>query len=193
MPMAIKDFEYYVQLRTLLTHSLLHLFMQTAYSARRIPVKSRNELLVRYLKPKIKQSEYSMLKKDIRVLINIGRNAKGNLEKRMVELLSVAGKHQFNGVQRLYDLLVHLQENHGLVSHLFNPDTKAEPEILYVLEDHIEHCFENDEQVAPVSMLIQSNKAPNLVDIINQQRSFQAEMKEWNDVSKQAHLVLHPA
>ena len=55
------------------------------------------------------------------------------------------------------------------------------------------HCFDNEEQVAPVSMLIQSDKAPTLIDIINEQRSFQAEMKEWNDVSKQAHLVLHPA
>lgn len=191
--MAIKDFEYYVQLRTLLTHSLLHLFMQTAYATRRIPVKSRNEVLVRYLKPKIKHPDCSMLKKDIRVLINIGRNAKGNLERRMVELLSVSNKHQLNGVQRLYDLLVHLQEHHGVESHLFNPDTKAEPEILYVLEDHIEYCFDKSEQVAPVSMLIQSEKAPTLVDIINQQCSFQAEMKEWNTDNKQAHLILHPA
>ncbi len=62
-----------------------------------------------------------------------------------------------------------------------------------VLEEHIEHCFDHyDSQVAPLSMLIQLERAPELIDIINQHGWFIAEMEEWNNNTFQAHLLLHP-
>jgi hypothetical protein len=41
-------------------------------------------------------------------------------------------------------------------------------------------------------MLIQSESAPQLEAIIKQHGWFSAEMKEWNESTYQAHLVLHP-
>lgn len=191
--MAINDFEYYQNLRRVLTDSLLHLLIQVAYSERFVPIEKRNEVLIRYLKPKLKQKSWSNVKKDIRVMIQIGRKQNGNLERRMYELLNVSKNCDFDGVQKLYDLLVYLDEEEGFPSLLFESNEKTLPEVLYVLEDHIEHCFEKDRQIAPVSMLLQSERAPSLINIINRQQTFKAELHEWNDESNQAHLLLHPS
>jgi len=190
--MAINDFEYYQSLRRVLTDSLLHLLIQVAHSERFVPVEKRNDILTRYLKPKLKQKAWANVKKDIRVMIQIGRKQNGNLERRMYELLNVSKNCDFDGVQKLYDLLVYLDEKEGFPSQLFESDDKVQAEVLYVLEDHIEHCFENKKQVAPVSVLLQSERAPTLVDIINKRDAFKAELHEWNSDNNQAHLLLHP-
>ncbi|HBC3902220.1 TPA: hypothetical protein KD856_003962 [Vibrio parahaemolyticus] len=47
-------------------------------------------------------------------------------------------------------------------------------------------------QVAPCSMLIQLERAPELIDAINHHGYFIAEMKEWNAETHQAHILIHP-
>ncbi len=62
-----------------------------------------------------------------------------------------------------------------------------------MLGDHIKHCFDTDnQQIAPLSMLIQSESAPQLEAIIKQQGWFSSEMKELNEATFQAHIILHP-
>ncbi len=104
-------------------------------------------------------------------------------------------KASVNDAQRLFDLLNILFDEHGFDSRLFKEDEQTEPEIIYVLQDHLEHCFENDgKQTAPVSLLIEfvKNTPDTLITLINQTRLFIAALHEHNSETKQTHIQLHP-
>ncbi|MDC5853598.1 hypothetical protein [Vibrio europaeus] len=68
-------------------------------------------------------------------------------------------------------------------SRLFDKEAPIEPGVLYMLEEHLEHGFDNtDQQVAPLSVLIQSELLPH----IEQHGLFRAEMKERQAEQHQA-------
>ncbi|ANS87345.1 hypothetical protein VSVS12_03644 [Vibrio scophthalmi] len=126
-------------------------------------------------------------------MLATARNKQGNLERKLYELNEQARKTQLAGAEKIYSLLVYLYDDEGLESRLFDESIDAEPGIIYKLEDHIDHCFNKDGiQKAPISMLIQLERAPDLIDAINKHGSFSAEMKEWNDTTYQAHILIHP-
>ena len=67
-------------------NALLHLYSTMSETDRFTPIAKRNEVLVRYLKPILKVSEYRSVKNEIKRLISVGRDVKGNLEGKLVEL-----------------------------------------------------------------------------------------------------------
>ncbi len=188
-----RDFEYYHNLHNLVTHALLHLLGKVSATSRHVPINTRNEILIRYLKPKVTNKGLSNIKKDIKLMLNVARKQGGNLEMRLYDLNSRANRTKLVGAEKLYNLLVHLYDVEGIESRLFEDGSEAEPGILYMFEDQIEHGFDHEQkQVAPLSMLIQLERAPELIDSINQHGLFLAEMKEWNAETRQAHIVVHP-
>ncbi len=188
-----RDFDYYYNLNTLVTNALLHLLCKVASTSRHVPTTTRNEILVKYLKPKIADKSLSNIKKDIKLMLNVARKKGGNLEMKLHELNVQASKAKLAGAERLYNLLVYLYDEEGIESRLFEEGSEAEPGIIYMLEEHIEHGFNQDnKQVAPLSMLIQLERAPELIDSINHHGYFIAEMKEWNAETHQAHILIHP-
>jgi hypothetical protein len=63
-----------------------------------------------------------------------------------------------------------------------------------MLEEQVEHSFDQEHnQVTPLSMLIQLERAPELINSINAHGLFLAEMKEWNAEIHQAHILVRPA
>jgi hypothetical protein len=188
-----KDFDYYRNLHQLITHALLHLLSQVSRSSRYVPVTRRNEILLKYLKPKLGDKALSNIKKDIKLMIQTARSKGSNLEMKLYELNDKAKQTKIAGAEKLYSLLVYLYDEERIESRLFEEGQATEPGILYLLEEHIEHCFDyDDSQIAPLSMLIQLERAPELIDVINRHGWFIAEMKEWNSDTSQAHLLLHP-
>ncbi|MGR5096800.1 DUF2913 family protein [Vibrio maritimus] len=188
-----KDFEYYKNLHSLVSHALLHLLFQVSTSSRYVPVTRRNEILLKYLKPKLNDKALLNIKKDIKLMIQTARSKGSNLEMKLYEINEKAKQTKIAGAEKLYSLLVYLYDEERIESRLFEEGQAAEPGILYMLEEHIEHCFDHDDsQVAPLSMLIQLERAPELIDVINRHGWFIAEMKEWNRDTLQAHLLLHP-
>ncbi len=126
-------------------------------------------------------------------MLSVARKKGGNLEMRLYELNSKANHTKLVGAEKLYNLLVHLYDVEGIESRLFEEGSEAEAGILYMIEEQIEHGFDHDHnQVAPLSMLIQLEQAPELINSINQHGLFLAEMKEWNAETHQAHLIVHP-
>ncbi len=98
-----------------------------------------------------------------------------------------------NHLQYLFDLLNLLESEHGYRSQLCNENEVPIVDVIYLLQDHIEYCFnENGKQIAPVSMLFESENVLSLVDLINKTGLFCAEVKEFNKTKKQAHILLHP-
>ncbi len=128
-------------------------------------------------------------------MIQTARSKGSNLEMKLYDLNEKATQTKIDGLEKLYGLLVYLYDEEGIESKLFEKGTKAEPGILYMLQDHIEHGFDETtgKQQTPVSMLIQHERAPELIETINKHGWFVAEMKEWNASTYQAHLLIHPA
>ncbi|MDN3661187.1 DUF2913 family protein [Vibrio agarivorans] len=189
------DFTYYNQLQKLVNQSLLHLYMHIAYTSRIVPTSKRNEILLKYLKPKLKDKRCSAVKKDVRVMIRTARSARGDLEKKLWELDSLANKAAVNGAEKLYSLIEYVYQQLNIRVELFNEDSPAyESRVCYVLRDHIENCFDDEnKQVAPLSLLVQGNDHVTLIDAVNSTGLFRCELHELNTDTNQAHLLLHPA
>ena len=189
--------QYYQQLSSVIDNALLHLYCQIAITKRFVPITQRNTILCRFLKPKIKNAHYKIIKGDIKRMILIGQRPGGNIEAKLNELrkMTMEYKDKMNGAQHLYDLLNHLFDDHGFDSQLFNNDEITEKEIIYIIGEHLENCFELDgQQIAPISLCIQfeKNTPEILLTLINQTLLFIAELKEYNTTNQEAHILLHP-
>ena len=188
-----KDFDYYHNLHNVITHALLHLLCKVSSAQRFVPVTTRNEILIKYLKPKLNDRSLSNIKKDIKLMLNVARKKGGNLEMRLNQLNSQSSRATLVGAEKLYNLLVHLYDAEGIESRLFEEGSEAEPNIIYMIEEQIEYGFNQEhKQIAPLSMLIQLERAPDLISSINAHGLFIAEMKEWNAETHQAHILVHP-
>lgn len=188
-----KDFDYYHNLHNVITHALLHLLCKVSSTQRFVPVTTRNEILIKYLKPKLNDRSLSNIKKDIKLMLNVARKKGGNLEMRLDQLNSQSSRATLVGAEKLYNLLVHLYDAEGIESRLFEEGSEAEPNIIYMIEEQIEYGFNQEhKQIAPLSMLIQLERASELIGSINAHGLFIAEMKEWNAETHQAHILVHP-
>jgi len=186
---------YHQLLSDVIENSLLHLYGQVASNDHFVPLAKRNTLLCKYLKPKLKQPEYKVIKGDIKRMVLAGQRKGGDLEAKLNELYTLSLDYQAkaNDAQSLYDLLNILLDEHGFDSKMFDESVKAKPGVIYVLQEHLENCFEeNGKQIAPVSMLIEYESVSLLIELINGTNLFFAELKEYNQNTKQAHIELHP-
>ncbi|MEZ8021299.1 MULTISPECIES: hypothetical protein [Vibrio] len=50
--------------------------------------------MVEFIKPKIKQPQYSKCKKELKTMLSIGRNAKGNLEENLWQMNEINLSYQ---------------------------------------------------------------------------------------------------
>lgn len=191
----MNDKRYYQLLSELIDNSLLHLYFNVSSTTRFTPVHRRNDILVRFIKEKSKVMRYRPLKTEIKRMLLLGKNKNGNLESRLLELHRLAMElfDNVNHLQYLFDLLNLLESEHGYRSQLCNENEVPIVDVIYLLQDHIEYCFnEHGKQIAPVSMLFESENVLSLIDIINKTGLFFAEVKEFNETKQQAHILLHP-
>jgi hypothetical protein len=162
-------------------------------SDRFIPISKRNDILTKYLKPKLKEKAFSSLKKDIRLMLNIAKSKQGNLEKRLYELHSLADECKPTDLSKLMELLVYLNDEANIDSKVYEEDQETLPNVLYMLESHIEHCFDDNEmQIAPISMLIHTPLPDEVIDAVHKFNRFSCEMKQWDRETNHVHLLLHP-
>ena len=130
-------------------------------------------------------------------MILIGQRSGGNIESKLKELrqLAMEYKSKMNDAKNVYDLLAYLFDDHGFYSRLFDGNEAAEKEVIYIIKEHLENCFELDgQQIAPISLCIQfeKNTPEMLLTLINQTSLFIAELKEYNTTNQEAHILLHP-
>ncbi|ACK48935.1 hypothetical protein Sbal223_4481 (plasmid) [Shewanella baltica OS223] len=72
-------------------------------------------------------------------------------------------------------------------------DTQREPDMIYMLQEHVENGFiASGEQVAPVSLFLESDKVISVVDLVNATGLFQTEIQQHNVDEKQGHILLIP-
>ncbi|NOI77408.1 DUF2913 family protein [Vibrio coralliilyticus] len=189
-----KDLEYYHNLRQTVTHALLHLLVRVSASERYTPLSTRNEILVKFLKPKLHDKSLSNIKKDLKIMLSTARQKGASLEHRLYELNEHAKRTQLPGVENLYALLVHLYEEEGIESRRLERGTEPEPGILYMIEESDEPDVDpHTNEHGPLSMRIQAEAAPSLISAIHRFGGYTAEMREWDPITHRAHILLQPA
>ena len=180
-----------------LDNALLHLYLSVAETERFTPQAKRNDILVRYLKPMIKDKRYQQAKKEIRSLISLGRIASYDLESKIVGLYELSQRYdqQATKAKQLFDLLTFIEAELTLPTRFLNVrgNERKLPNTIYMLQEHIENGFTvSGEQVAPVSLFLESDKVIDVVDLVNATGLFLAEIQQHNVDEKQGHILLHP-
>ncbi|MFW1364120.1 DUF2913 family protein [Vibrio parahaemolyticus] len=76
--------------------------------------------MLKWLKPKVKQVKYKLIKKELKSIVLAGRDHSGWLEKRLCELreLSLDYREKLNDMHKLHYLLEHLREDYGIKTDL---------------------------------------------------------------------------
>lgn len=110
----MNDFDYYLQLNRLIDNALLHLLSSVAASERMLPTPRRNDILVHFLKPKLKDKEYKLVRKDVRAMLQVARRLNGNLERKLYALTALSESLGLTDLERLYRLFTYLEQQHGM-------------------------------------------------------------------------------
>ncbi len=187
-----RNFDYYHQLNNTVTYALLHLYSQIALTPRFTPKLQRNAMLIKFLKPKLKMKSCALIKSELRLMLNIGRNKQQDLEKALIDINQKAQVLHTKGTEKLYSLLNYLT-GEGFPSELFFEGDVAQPGVVYLLEEHITAGFdESGNQVAPISLLVQHENALSIPEVVTRHGCFASEMKEWSSTQHNAHILLHP-
>ncbi len=152
-------------------------------------------MAIRYLKNVLLTTEYKPIKKQLKELLVTFRKPGVDAERKLTELHRILDQAEMakNDCDRLYSLLYHLSERYGIESEVVQEDTVKKPGVIYLLKDHIDTCF-NDagQQVAPLSLCIESPGYRELPNIIALSGRFMAVLQEENKALEQAHFQLHP-
>lgn len=180
-----------------LDNALLHLYLSVAETNRFTPKAKRNEILVRYLKPMIKDMPFKKAKKEIKNLISLGRVTSCDLEAKLVELYELSKRYdqKVTDARQLFNLLTLIDAELTLSTKFLNVlgNEQTLPNTIYMLQEQVENGFvESGEQVAQVSLFLESELVTRLAEFINSTGLFQAEIQQHNAVAKQGHIVLHP-
>lgn len=78
-----KNLQHYYMLEKLVTNALTALYLEISTQKGYWTVKKRNDYLIKFLKSRSKMPKFAVCKKDIKAMLVVGRNAKGDLEKKL--------------------------------------------------------------------------------------------------------------
>jgi len=163
-------------------NALLHLWMKVSTSKQFVPTKTRNEWLVKYFKPKLKDSNYKLIKNDLKTMLRIARHPNGDLERRLNELHDLSDKHLRNDVQTLYAWLNWIFDEHGIESKLWE-ETEERPEgVLCMRRKSLLEAFsDTNQQIAPVPMFLHHSDALRLFELINKNDAMHLEATRFDE------------
>ena len=178
-------------------NGLLHLYLTAAETSRFTTKGKRNNILISYLKPMIKDKRYQPCKKDIKNLLLFARVVNSDLEAKLVELRDLSLRYASNATdaKQLFNLLTIIKREQGFPAFFLNgiSDPKRVPNTIYIVQEHVENGFiDTGEQVAPVSLFLESDKVETLVDFINETGLFYAKIQQINNINQKGHILLNP-
>ncbi len=191
---TMSKLKYHQAFTRLTTLTLLHLYSYIDMSPKFIPIKKRNELLIKFLKKQITLQCNIIIKKDIKMLIHQARQGI-NIEKKLGELHKVNCQYgkRLTDSDHLFILFTYLYEEHDIKSMLYDPESKQESGIIYTDSGLINTYF-SDEGILtkPLPLSIIMDKPSQLVDIINNHGGvFIVEHLSTSINNQCANLLLH--
>ncbi len=165
----MSSYKYERLLSTTIDNALLHLWISVANSRNHVSRDVRNQILVRWFKPKINKIKYKTIKKEIKSIIQAGKYGTALLEERLCELreLSQSYRDRLNDMHKLHYLLEYLREDHGITADLNEGVSEYLPSTLYVSQAHLEQCFSDEQQqIKPLSVSLSNINVDNFIHIV---------------------------
>ncbi|WP_299141111.1 DUF2913 family protein [uncultured Vibrio sp.] len=188
-----KNLKYYQTLDALVSHALLALYCTISQQGGFWTTKKRNALLVKIIKPKVKQPQFSTCKAEIKMMLSIGRSPNGNLERQLWDMnqLNLEYKAKFSQADELYIMLNGLFEQHQFPSMLENSEKDMEGDTLYMKEKDIENGFDEDNnQIKPLAMTVKTERLKALIEAVQANGLYRVEV-DHVDEHEVIHLLLH--
>ncbi|PML40329.1 DUF2913 family protein [Vibrio sp. 10N.261.52.A1] len=188
-----RNLKHYQALDALATHALLALYCTMSKQGGFWTVKRRNERLVKFIKPKVKQPQFSTCKPEIKTMLSIGRNPIGNLEQKLwdVNRLNLEYQAKFSQADELYIMLSGLFEQHQFPSMLEDIEKGLEVDTLYMKEKGIENGFDEDNnQIKPLAMTVKTHRLKALIEAVQANGIYRVEV-DHVDEHEVIHLLLH--
>ncbi|NOI98153.1 DUF2913 family protein, partial [Vibrio sp. T3Y01] len=101
----MSEHSYHQLIKSTFENTLLHLYFQVKLSNHFVKEEQRNKIIIDFLKPKIKQTRYSIIKKKLKTVC-LMKNKFGSIEKHLESVLSqYSAIESQNDVDKLYALL----------------------------------------------------------------------------------------
>lgn len=166
-------YHYYRSISTIVTHALLHLYSEMSKKKQFYPIPKRNEILTKWLKPRMALAAFKGCKKEIKAAIQIGKG-KGSIEFALLRLNETNEQYRnnFKEADELYILLLTLYEQHGIASMTTSKELDAEDDsVIYMTEQEKAEGFDGSfTQIKPLKAWIKGvdfSLLSNLVESIS--------------------------
>ncbi|PMI46066.1 DUF2913 family protein [Vibrio cyclitrophicus] len=188
-----RNLKHYQALDELVTNALLALYCTMSQQGGFWTTKKRNELLVKFIKPKLKKPQFLTCKNEIKTMLNIGRSATGSLEQKLWDInrLNLEYQAKFSQADELYIMLSGLFEQHQFPSMLENSEKDLERDTLYMKEKGIENGFDEDNnQIKPLAMTVKTERLKALIEAVQAKGIYRVEV-DHVDEHEVIHLLLH--
>ncbi|HBC3374021.1 TPA: DUF2913 family protein [Vibrio parahaemolyticus] len=183
---------YHQLLKSTIEHSLLHLYFHIKASSSFVKEEQRNKIIIEFLKPKIKQTQYSLIKKKLKTIC-LMKNKFGSIERNLENVLDEYYSAEIkNDVDKLYSLLETLERN-GLDTKLIEESPTKINDVVYLDRTHIDNCFnEENRQIKPISLFIRTNELNRFTKCLEKQDYFKFSESKIIEESDVYHYQLHP-
>ncbi|PHN85086.1 hypothetical protein CSB62_15495 [Vibrio splendidus] len=188
-----RNLKHYQALDELVTNALLALYCTMSQQGGFWTTKKRNELLVKFIKPKLKKPQFLTCKNEIKTMLSIGRSATGSLEQKLWDInrLNLEYQAKFSQADELYIMLSGLFEQHQFPSMLENSEKDLERDTLYMKEKGIENGFDEDNnQIKPLAMTVKTERLKALIEAMQANGIYRVEV-DYVDEHEVIHLLLH--
>ncbi|CAK3886406.1 DUF2913 domain-containing protein [Vibrio crassostreae] len=188
-----RNLKHYQALDELVTNALLALYCTMSQQGGFWTTKKRNELLVKFIKPKLKKPQFLTCKNEIKTMLSIGRSATGSLEQKLWDInrLNLEYQAKFSQADELYIMLSGLFEQHQFPSMLENSEKDLERDTLYMKEKGIENGFDEDNnQIKPLAMTVKTERLKALIEAVQANGIYRVEV-DYVDEHEVIHLLLH--
>ncbi|KAB0482430.1 DUF2913 family protein [Vibrio chagasii] len=179
-----KNLKHYQALDMLVTNALLTLYCTMSNKGGYWTTKRRNELLVKCIKPKLKMKQFATCKNEIKTMICIGRDAVGNLEKKLwdVNALNLDYQSKFSQADELYIMFSSLHEKHKFPSMMNNTSQYKEMDTLYITQEDIEDVFDGvNNQIKPLPLTVKTNRLNELIRAVEENGTYHVEAGDVNE------------
>ncbi|PMM00633.1 hypothetical protein BCT63_19775 [Vibrio kanaloae] len=188
-----RNLKHYQALDELVTNALLALYCTMSQQGGFWTTKKRNELLVKFIKPKLKKPQFLTCKNEIKTMLSIGRSATGSLEQKLWDInrLNLEYQAKFSQADELYIMLSGLFEQHQFPSMLENSEKDLERDTLYMKEKGIENGFDEDNnQIKSLAMTMKTERLKALIEAVQANGIYRVEV-DYVDEHEVIHLLLH--
>jgi len=173
---------YYKNLIHICDTALLHLYIQIDINGKFATKGFRNQTLVKFLKPKVKLTDYKALKPDLKAMILIGRSD-SLLETKLFEVKQYAHKaiHSQTDIKKFFALIGFLKNKFKFDAKTVDADTSYKANIFYLLSEQVDSCFdESGLQCKSINLYIKAQSYKQMLFSINDYQGFTCEFKSYD-------------